>query len=443
MPTADSFFGRERLDTFDDMKTMKSWNIPECASGRSQHHTMDRQPPPRRSSSLRNLVSRFGGIRKSNSVYGNKVDNDTNGEEKKMESMKNLKPPPSYALESKSDHQPSQSLMNKSHHSKVPSIPEWGIPDGIPMPSTNELSFRNEVPTMNNGRDSYPMSRTTRPTYHHHHSHTRHGNSHSGRDHPKQPRLDRGVSSSTMDMRPEKPYRMKAPPQYSNQQRSYRRYHFGQKPPPPSSQQQQQQQLHGNFHVGLSSSQYDEHFERPVSRPSPLKASPPKHQERYSHGSYSTRSHHGNRYDESSYSTGKVLAAPIKVPKHVQRNETAQLKKSQSCSSLSSQRELRVEIYPGVTQVLRGATETANAAEIGFVQGLNCVICQVRFLSIANALYTICPECRVVNSVPADDEQHGVGLGFLPDSTQNETSRASLYQDQQSFRKHVYQSSRN
>jgi hypothetical protein len=430
MPTADSFFGREILDTFDD-----TVNTPECAPGRE----MDRQPPPRRSSSLRNIVSRFSGIRKKNNVYGNKVDNNSKGEEQKAESKSNLKPPSCYTCESESDHHPSQSLMNKSHHCTVASIPEWGIPEGIPMST--------EVLTMNNERDSYPMSLTTRPTYYHQHSHTRRESSHSGRGLPKHSQLNRGVSSSTMGLRPEKPHRMKAPPQYSNQQRSYRRYHyFDQKAPPPSpqrQQQQQQQQLYGNFHVGPNHSpHYNEHSDRPTSRHGHLQISPPKHHERYSHGSYATRPHE-NRYDESSYSAGKLVAAPMKAPNHVQKSESTPLKKIQSCSSLSSQTELRVEIYPGVTQVLRGATETANAAEIGFVQGINCVICQVRFLSIANALYAICPECRVVNSVPADDEQHGVGLGFLPESAQNERSRDSLYQDQQSFRKQVYQSSRH
>jgi hypothetical protein len=75
-----------------------------------------------------------------------------------------------------------------------------------------------------------------------------------------------------------------------------------------------------------------------------------------------------------------------------------------------------VEIYPGVTEQLRGAVETARAADINFVVPVQCISCTIDMLCIADAAYVICPLCRVVSQTTqqALNDQWGVGLGFIP-----------------------------
>lgn len=75
-----------------------------------------------------------------------------------------------------------------------------------------------------------------------------------------------------------------------------------------------------------------------------------------------------------------------------------------------------VEIYPGVTQLLRGADETSRAADVNFVTPVRCASCTVDMLCIADAAYAICPLCRVVSPTAGQalNDQWGVGLGFVP-----------------------------
>jgi hypothetical protein len=75
-----------------------------------------------------------------------------------------------------------------------------------------------------------------------------------------------------------------------------------------------------------------------------------------------------------------------------------------------------IEIFPGNTQILRGADETNAAIEKNFVNSCKCISCATEHLCIANAAFVICPECRCVSQAPdhALKEQYGVGLGFLP-----------------------------
>jgi hypothetical protein len=75
-----------------------------------------------------------------------------------------------------------------------------------------------------------------------------------------------------------------------------------------------------------------------------------------------------------------------------------------------------VEIYPGVMQLLRGADETARAADVSFVVPVRCNACTVDMLCIADAAYAICPLCRVVSPAAGQslNDRWGVGLGFVP-----------------------------
>lgn len=89
--------------------------------------------------------------------------------------------------------------------------------------------------------------------------------------------------------------------------------------------------------------------------------------------------------------------------------------KSSVSPSTRSNEAVFVEIYPGVTERLRGAAETARAADINFVVPLQCISCTIDMLCIADAAYVICPLCRVVS--PTVDrslnDRWGVGLGFI------------------------------
>jgi hypothetical protein len=106
---------------------------------------------------------------------------------------------------------------------------------------------------------------------------------------------------------------------------------------------------------------------------------------------------------------------------------------SLSKSSLSP--VVTVEIYPGVSQILRGAEETAKAAKRNFLEGCTCLICNAEYSCIANAAFVICPACFVVNPlegpVAAKTSNNyndtaggsieiggrwGVGLGFVSDN---------------------------
>jgi hypothetical protein len=97
---------------------------------------------------------------------------------------------------------------------------------------------------------------------------------------------------------------------------------------------------------------------------------------------------------------------------------------------------VKVEIYPGVSETLRGAQETANAAKRNFVVNCTCPVCTVDCSCIADAAFVICPTCQVVYPLEGPlaqtsrhhsdtkigwiidiniDGRWGVGLGFIPD----------------------------
>jgi len=106
---------------------------------------------------------------------------------------------------------------------------------------------------------------------------------------------------------------------------------------------------------------------------------------------------------------------------------------------------VKVEIYPGVSKILRGAHATAKAAKRNFVVGCTCLVCTAEYSCIADAAFVICPACYVVNPLEGpvtvkthnnysyndtntnttagggrNIERWGVGLGFVSDSDRGE-----------------------
>ena len=91
------------------------------------------------------------------------------------------------------------------------------------------------------------------------------------------------------------------------------------------------------------------------------------------------------------------------------------------------QRQVELEISPGVWMSLRGADETWNAIMNGAYCPTTCMMCSLNLLCVLDAEYVLCPECRVVGPIGEDEfgmraemlgsdsKPHGVGLGFKPD----------------------------
>ncbi len=100
-------------------------------------------------------------------------------------------------------------------------------------------------------------------------------------------------------------------------------------------------------------------------------------------------------------------------------------------SMVTRQNVVEVEIYPGVSKVLRGAEETSLACERNFVVDCTCLVCAHQCSCIADAEFVICPSCMVVNPLhegtivsnyKSDGFLHkvkdrwGVGLGYIPET---------------------------
>jgi hypothetical protein len=115
---------------------------------------------------------------------------------------------------------------------------------------------------------------------------------------------------------------------------------------------------------------------------------------------------------------------------------------SEPSNSSHSLPGVKVEIYPGVSQIFRGAEETAKAAKRNFVEGCTCLACTAEYSCIADAAFVICPACFVVNPVEGprnksnyndihaktnttagggrNIERWGVGMGFYSDNDKGE-----------------------
>jgi hypothetical protein len=73
-----------------------------------------------------------------------------------------------------------------------------------------------------------------------------------------------------------------------------------------------------------------------------------------------------------------------------------------------------VEISPGVHVRLRGASETWKAIENDYYMPAECICCESTIFCIQNAVFVLCPDCRVVSRTEGVSSRGmgGVGLGF-------------------------------
>lgn len=87
--------------------------------------------------------------------------------------------------------------------------------------------------------------------------------------------------------------------------------------------------------------------------------------------------------------------------------------KFQNPSYVPGRESLAIDIAPGITEIIRGATETYDAIREDFYAPAVCFACDQMIFAIQNSKYVLCPSCRVVS--PMDSQQdgcYGVGLGF-------------------------------
>jgi hypothetical protein len=73
-----------------------------------------------------------------------------------------------------------------------------------------------------------------------------------------------------------------------------------------------------------------------------------------------------------------------------------------------------IEISPGVHVRLRGASETWEAIENDYYMPAECICCESTIFCIQNAVFVLCPDCRVVSRMEGVSSRGmgGVGLGF-------------------------------
>jgi len=73
----------------------------------------------------------------------------------------------------------------------------------------------------------------------------------------------------------------------------------------------------------------------------------------------------------------------------------------------------KVEVAPGILEPLRPANEMYKAMETGNVIPTSCFVCSLELLSLDDAKYILCPDCRVVSPIHIEYDfgQNGVSLG--------------------------------
>jgi hypothetical protein len=114
-------------------------------------------------------------------------------------------------------------------------------------------------------------------------------------------------------------------------------------------------------------------------------------------------------------------AAPIHCDPHRHTPRHGHKKKNKST----------IEISPGVYETIRGSDETLEAIECGNVTITDCLVCNACLVTLQDAHYVLCPDCKVVSPIVLGDgdsshdhtrrhyypnqearpEEGGVGLG--------------------------------
>ena len=85
----------------------------------------------------------------------------------------------------------------------------------------------------------------------------------------------------------------------------------------------------------------------------------------------------------------------------------------------TSNKQATIEIAPGVTANLRGATETWACIRNDFFLPTTCFACELEMCCILDASFVLCPHCKVISPLEGNEAPNGgVGLGFTFDDLQ-------------------------
>ncbi len=88
--------------------------------------------------------------------------------------------------------------------------------------------------------------------------------------------------------------------------------------------------------------------------------------------------------------------------------------------SVSIERNVEIDLSPGVRCILRGSVETWQAIQTNRAISASCACCNLRLCCVSDAEFVICPDCRVVSPLPDQhvgvesklpSKRSGVGLG--------------------------------
>jgi hypothetical protein len=423
IPLAGTFLGHQSSsDRIDEGRmpsntTTKPFNFTMVGG----QQTMVKHPPEK-NINIFNLASSFswsnrtGGLQKSNSFYGKKVDNASKqdlphyqGRQNKLGSLKssslssievNFKTTPS-SLESESAHQnhPSHQLL---------------VPPAIPMPSSPDVASLGSIknPPFKSSMDdslkrippaSFPSGSRdcTVPSRG------------SIKSHWHKQHLRNDVASMNLADRPQKP-----PRHFSNMSPGL--------PTPPRHQyyggeeylyqQQTGQELLQNhtlrrYHMRPWQQDFHHHRIHQYHRTSDSRL--PSALSRHSCDEVHEEKDWASKSSRRLKDPPQPAKASPPIPSPPMSSSTSL---SPAVANTCQKEVVHLEIFPGNTQILRGAEETVQALEQNFVVPCKCIACTVDHLCIADAAFVICPMCRCVSQAPdhALNVQYGVGLGFLP-----------------------------
>jgi hypothetical protein len=431
IPSAGTFFGgpSSSSDLVDEARMSSDAILAEFPSIPGRQQAIEKRPSER-NMNVRNLAynfpwsKRLAGLQMSNSFYGKKVDNESKQQNVPFEQghqnkLDTLKSPPLYSIETNCKTAPS-SFESDSSLQNHPSL-QLLVPSAIPMPSSHDMTpltlINKAFPTTSMDETSKRIPPASFPS--------------SPRDctvpsrgsinpHQYKQYLRKEISSVNFADRPQKP-----PRQISNitpsQPTPPRHQFYGEAYP--NQQQPGQEQQQGPTHRRYQMRQWQQDSSRGIYCPHPQRilhngpTSEPLNPSAFSRYSHDEMQSKQEWVSKSSSRLNDPSSLPPKSYPPTESRLISSAKSSSPAVMATRKKEVvHIEIFPGNSQILRGAEETMQALEQNFVTPCKCISCTVEHLCIADAAFVICPTCRCVSQAPghALNEQYGVGLGFLP-----------------------------
>jgi hypothetical protein len=446
LPTAASFFGRQTSeDNFEppsNEKRSAPVRKPSFGYGRSQ--AMEK-PPPARGLGFRDLMpsrswnKRFGDIQRSNSnsFFGPRVDNESKDVQPRLRATRsnsqssNLKPPPPYAIDVTPVPQSfAVPIANPTRATRPPQ--NMYFPEAVPMlPHVATATLKKPPPGSMEAAQMSRVPPTISPLSGRYGS--RVATSNQGYAPESRRQLMQKQNSfrrdvSVVEQRPQKPHRQDSRSVIHQQGYSH---------PPRGEGFCRQQEPYNQF--------YDSLGRQTERQPQGVCSFVPGNGQLSPSRSWTTN--HSNTstlqddlYNKASYKNNFNYSS-IKKLKPPPPSALPGASSPASSSLRSSKTPILIEIYPGASQILRGAEETSQAADRNFVVMCQCIACESRHLCIANAAYVLCPECKSISLVESNkthvngidtSKPYGLGLGFVPENNAGVAAAPGLPESQQS-----------